>query len=56
MLKQLDASQGISVQDTKKDTSSTKNVDTLKKSEAAVKTGMIMSNSLNIQLDIVTQI
>lgn len=52
MLKQLD----FMVQDKKKDKNSTKDADSPKKPEAAVKTGMFTSSSLNVQIGIVTQI
>lgn len=56
MLKQLDTFQSTVLQDKRKDKSSTKNADSPKKPEAAVKPSMFTFNLLNVQINIVTQI
>jgi len=58
VLKQLDTSQDTLIQDKMNDKSSksSTNADTSKKSKVAVETGIFMFNSLNIQIDIITQI
>jgi len=54
----LDTSPETLMQDKMNDKSSksSTNADTSKKSEVAVETGIFMSDSLNVQIDIITQI
>lgn len=53
MLKQLDVVQDTLIQHKQKDKSNIKNVDSPKKSEATVKTGMFKFNSFIVQIDTV---
>jgi len=52
----LDTSQDILIQDNKINDKSSTNANTSKKSDDAVETGIFMSDSLNVQIDIITQI
>jgi len=58
VLKQLDTSQDALMQDkmNNKSSKSSTNADISKKSEVVVEIGIFMSDSLNVQIDIITQI